>query len=285
MIDYWSSSDNVDSDRTARAVVDHGRARTNVSTSTRSSRRPSLSTTASSGRTRLTNLSSATSGVNSLTLSGGAQPGGGRYRDTTYYSKRDQEDDLRARRQFEANVQRERAIHEYQRERSGGMEGPELTAENIRQSQMRRTGSASQSGRSVRSHRSSKSRVVPGEGVEIKSGNTIINVTGDSTLSFTTGEDGARRVVIDGAAVASSASGVREGQSVRGAASVVSVGGGGGSGGKGREKEYLGSGSRSSSSRVGRSRGGSEVDGGGGSRVGRGRKRDSIQEEVGMEGS
>ena len=230
VLDYISSSDNMDSDRTARAVVD--RPRTTYTGSSRSSRRPSVSTTASSNRTKATTVSSAASGLASLVLEGKS----GRH--ISYLSKRDQAALLedQHRRQQEASE----AYQDY----VSGQRGPELTAENIRTMQQFRSSGSYFSGLSRRGSRSSSK--VPGgsEGIKIESGGTVIHVYGDSKIEMRPGEDGAPAQFV--------------------------IGGGASS----RDSAYHGSSSKSSSSRMGRSRGGSDI---------AGRRKDSIQEEVGVE--
>lgn len=234
---YISSSDNMDSDRTARAVVE--RPRTSYTGSSRSSRRPSVSTTASSGRTKATTISSATSGFANMVL----EDTNGRK--ITYLSKRDQDAAMARAREYT----REQAEAEAQRKRQDEIEAyqdvvrgapvPELTAENIRQQQLRRNGSVS--GHSRRSSRAS-SKAHNSEGVKIESNGAIIHVYGGSRVEMRPGEDGVSASFVIGSA-------------------------------SGRDSAYH-SGSKSSSSRVGRSRGGSDIGV---------KRRDTIREEVGYE--
>ena len=213
-LDYVSSSDNMDSDRTTRAMVDRPRTTTTYTDSSRSSRRPSLSTTASSGRTRATTLSSATSGMASLVLE--SKTG----RRISYLSKRDQ--DKYAREQDEAQRRRD-AIEAYQDSIRGG-KVDELTAEKLRGVQ------------SAKSSRSSSRPYNPGEGVRIESGGAVIHVYGGQKVEMMTGREGGAASFVIGS------QGGREGTYLGGSSSKSSgsrvgrsAGGGSEVGGVGRE--------------------------------------------------
>lgn len=181
-------------------------------------------------------MSSVESGVASLVLEGK----NGRH--ISYLSKRDQDVLHRqyARQQLEEEQRRRDAIEAYQ-EAVRGPSSPELTAENIRMQQLRGSGSRA----SVHSHKSSRSssKVPNGEGIKIESGGTVIHVYGDSKIEMRPGEDGAPAQFVIGSV-------------------------------SGKDSAYHGSSSKSSSSRVGRSHGSSDI----GSR-----RRDTIREEDGTE--
>lgn len=232
----YVSSDNTGSDRTVRAVVD--RPRTSYHSSRDSSRRQSMSSHASSGRTKATSVSGATSDMARLVLEG--RNG----RNITYLSKRDQAalTERYFRQQAEDQQRREDDIEAYQNQ-VRGPRTPELTAENIRKQQNRTSGSHV-SGHSRKSSQSSRPH--NGDGIKIESGGTVLHVYGDSKIEMRPGEDGgpAQFVVFSNSA-----------------------------GGNSKDSAYHSS-SKSSSSRIGRSRGGSDI----GSR-----RRDTIREEEGYE--
>ena len=220
VLEYISSSDAMDSDRTAGAVVD--RPRTAYTGSSRSSRRPSVSTTASSGRTKATTVSSATSGLANLVLEGKS----GRH--ISYLSKREQDKRYRQyqQQQLEEERRRQEMIEAYQ-DHVSGPRGPDLTAENIRMQQLRSNGSYF-SGHSRAGSRSA-SKAPSSGGIRIESGGTVIHVYGDSKVQMQPGEDGAPAQFVIGSA-------------------------------SGKDSAYHGSSSKSSNSRAGRSRGGSDID-------------------------
>lgn len=220
-LDYPSSSDVGDSDRTARAVVD----RRSTFSSARSSRRPSVSTTASSGRTKATTLSSMTDYSNGRLVVEG--PNGRR---TTYLSK-EQRDELsrQYRRQqqedkLEAQRIQEEKVAAYQKTMSGG-DPYELTADNIRKASNRKSGSHI-SGRSQKSSGSS-SKVTRNDGIQILHGDTVLHVYGDTNIEMRPSEDGGPAQLVIGSSSR-------------------------------KDSEYRGS-SKSSGSRVGRTRGRSEL--------------------------
>lgn len=186
-LDYPSSSDINDSDRTQRAVVDRSHRRSTLSSS-HSSRRPSVSTNASSGRTKATSLSSGTdrSRVIIETPSG---------RRTTYLSKEEQANLIRRLEQqklddkLEEQRMREEKIAAYQRNMSGG-EPYELTAENVK-AQNRKSGSHSHSHVSRgKSSNHSGSKTSRSDGIKIKSGDTVLHVYGDAKIEMRPSEDG-----------------------------------------------------------------------------------------------
>lgn len=171
----------MDSDRTARAVVDH-RPRTNYTSSSRSSRRPSVSTTASSGRTKATTISS-TSGLAHVTVERNG-------RNITYLSQRDREAIEYARHQMEGQ-RLEDEVRAYQ-EDMRGPQPPELTLDNIREHERRRSQSHF-SGHTRRSSRSSSRRQ---EGARVESGGAVIHVYPGSTVEMRPGKDGGSTLVI-----------------------------------------------------------------------------------------
>ncbi|WPH04929.1 Hypothetical protein R9X50_00782600 [Acrodontium crateriforme] len=188
-LDY--SSDYVDSDRTHRAVVDR---RTDSSYSDRS-RRPSLSSHASSGRTKATTVSSGSgSGSRNYVLED--RHG----RQMSYLSKTSQaelirrmEREKRADRELQERIDLQDRVEAYQREVRGA-QPVELTAENIHNAQDRRT-SGSHSHVTTRtrrseSHASSKSKGTNSDGIKIQSGDTVLHVYGDAKIEMRTGEDG-----------------------------------------------------------------------------------------------
>lgn len=190
-LDYPSSSDINDSDRTQRAVVDRGHRRSTVS-SAHSSRRPSVSTTASSGRTKATSLSSMTDYSRVIIES----PTGRR---TAYLSKEEQANLIRRLQQqklddkAEEQRMREEKIAAYQRNMSGG-DPYELTAENVK-ARNRKSGSHSHShvSRGKSSNHSgsgSKASQSRSDGIKIKSGDTVLHVYGDAKIEMRPSEDG-----------------------------------------------------------------------------------------------
>lgn len=180
------SSDNVDSDRTTRAVA--GRARTTYTGSSKSSRRPSVSTTASSGRTRTTAPSSITGTQIVVEDSKG--------RRISYLSQRDRESIARQLQAQELDKQQrslETDVEAYQ-DKVRGSRQPELTADNIRKQQYRASGShISHSRKGSRS-----SSHVGGDGFKIDYGGTTLHVYGDTTVELQPGEDGAPAKMIIG---------------------------------------------------------------------------------------
>lgn len=127
----------------------------------------------------------------------------------------------------------------YQTHMRGG-KSPELTAENIKRSQQSKPSSSRVSGSSRKSGGSSRMSKSD-SGFQIKAGDTVLHVTGDATVEMRQTEDGEQRLIIGS--------------------------------GSGRESRYFGGSSKSSSSRMGRSRNGSIM----------GRRRDTIHEEDGYE--
>ncbi|KAK6435472.1 hypothetical protein LTR95_008341 [Oleoguttula sp. CCFEE 5521] len=238
--DHPSSSDYVDSDRTTRPVVDKRLSYTSTQSS-RSARQPSVSTNSSSGRTRATTNTSVS--------------GSGRYivedsrgRRTLYPSREEAE---RIARHLQ-KTKLEDDVEAYQTRVRGGL-SPELTAENIKRSQQppsRRPSSSRASASSRKSGHSSKNSKsdIPA-GFQIRSGGTVLHVTGDAKIEMRQGEDGEQMMIIGSGS--SSARG--EGSHYRYGSSAA---------GK----------SEGSGSRVGRSRAGSKLG-----------RRDTIHEEDGYE--
>lgn len=185
-LDYPSSSDINDSDRTQRAVVDRNHRRSTLS-SAHSSRRPSVSTTASSGRTKATSLSSMTDYSRVIIES----PTGRR---SAYLSKEDRETLMRRLEKqklddkLEEQRMREEKVAAYQRNIGG--EPYELTAENVK-AQNRKSGSHSHSHVSRgKSSNHSGSKASRSDGIKIKSGDTVLHVYGDAKIEMRPGEDG-----------------------------------------------------------------------------------------------
>lgn len=183
--EYPSSSEVNDSDQTQRAVV----YRRGAGSSSHSSRRPSVSTTASSGRTKNTSLSSNTDysrDYSKVILEG---PNGRR---VAYLSK-DQQAQLARRYQqqnddkYEKQRLQEERVAAYQREMGGG-DPQELTAENIKKSQYRKSASHV-SGRSQKSS-GSGSKASKSNGIQIQSGDTVLHVYGDAKVEMRQPEDG-----------------------------------------------------------------------------------------------
>lgn len=226
-LDYPSSSDYVDSDRTTRPVVDRRLTHTSVHSS-QGSRRPSVSTASSSDRTKATTVSSGSVSGRYI-----VEDAHGRRR--VYPSF--EEAELMARRL--SLQQRTDDAEAYQTHMRGGKQ-PELTAENIKRSQQSKPSSSRVSGSSKKSGTSS--RITKSDsGFQIKSGDTVLHVMGDATVEMRQTEDGEQRLIIGA--------------------------------GSGRESRYYGGSSKSSGSRIGRSRNGSVL----------GRRRDTIHEEDGYE--
>ena len=243
VLDDILSSDNVDSDKTTRAIT--GKPRTTYTGSSRSSRQQSVSTNASSGRTKTTAPSSVTGGSQIIVEDS-------KGRRVSYMSKRDRDDLIRQLQatkiddqrhdQRQEQRRREEEIEAYQ-DKVRGAKQAELTADNIRK-QQHRTSNSHASGHTRQTSRSSSSKAGGGDGFKIDYGGTVLHVYGDTKVELQAGEDGAPgRITIGG-------------------------------GPSGKDSAYHGS-SKSSSSRVGRSRGGSV-------RGDRRRER-SIREEDGYE--
>ncbi|KAK4540122.1 hypothetical protein LTR36_009787 [Oleoguttula mirabilis] len=176
-VDYPSSSEQFDSDRTARAAV--GRTRTESSFSSRS-RRPSISTTASSGRTKATTVSEG-SGTRKVMI----EDKDGRRR--TAYLSQDQQDDLARRYERERREDEERreVIEAYQQKVRGPLP-TELTADNIRKAAKRTSGShVSRDSRKTSSSKASRS-----DGILIQAGDTVLHVHGEANIEMHPGEDG-----------------------------------------------------------------------------------------------
>ena len=158
------------------------------------------------------------------------------------------------RRESSAQRRRERAVEEYQNDMRGGPP-PHLTAENIRiteEASSRRRESVS--GRSQKTGRSGacKSRGA-GEGVTIETGETTFHVYGDASVEVQPAEDGGL--------------------------AKLRIGRGSGGGGERSQRDSAYYGSKSSSSRVGRSRAPSEA-GRGRSEAVKGRRESaSVKEE------
>ncbi|EME45067.1 hypothetical protein DOTSEDRAFT_33658 [Dothistroma septosporum NZE10] len=233
-LDYPSSSDRNDSDRTARATISERRSTTS---SARGSRRPSVSTTASSGRTKDTSLSSGANEHSRVII----EDSSGRRR-TAYLSKEQQSDLIRRMEQAKLNERwdeqrlTEEKVAAYQRSINGG-EPYELSAQNVKDIN-RKSGSHSLSHVSRRSQRSggSGSKLSRSDGIVIQTGGTVLHIHGESSVQVRPGEDGGSAQITIGSV-------------------------------SGRDSGYHGS--KSSSSRVERSRGGSEFS-----------RRGKIREEV-----
>lgn len=169
-------------------------------------------------------------------------------RDISYLSKVEQQRILAERRYEDELRRRQREIEEYQKETRGANQPPELTAENIgRYSQPKRAGSL-KSGHSRKTSRSTTSKSMA-TGIEVRSGDTIVYLPTHAKFEVQQDDEGRSRIVIE------------EGRPT----AVVETGG------KSKDSAYVSS-SKSSSSRVGRSRGRSEASGSGGKR------RESVRE-------
>ncbi|EGP89015.1 unnamed protein product [Zymoseptoria tritici ST99CH_1A5] len=181
---YLSSDARNDSDRTARADVG---SRSNTYSS-RSSRRSSL-VTASSGRTKTTQ-SSNTDNTDYSTY----EDRNGRRK--VYLS----EDERQLRRRQQQKRQEELDLQDrvaaYQRNTGGGGLDPhELTAENIRKKEHRKSASHV-SGRSQKTSRSSNRDGGGDGGVKIQSGGTVLHVYGQASIEMRQDEDGGTAFVI-----------------------------------------------------------------------------------------
>ncbi|KAK0306488.1 hypothetical protein LTR01_006346 [Friedmanniomyces endolithicus] len=186
-VDYPSSSEYVDSGRTARAVVERPRARTNSSYSGRS-RHPSVSTTASSGRTKATTVSSG-SGSHKYII----EDRNGRRKE---YLSKDQYKELIRRYEVQKNEDQEmqERAEAYQNQ-IRGRQAPELTAENIRKAE-RRTSGSHISGQSRKSSTRSSSKNPKNDGIKIQSGDTVLHVYGDARVEMRQSEDGTPAFII-----------------------------------------------------------------------------------------
>ena len=183
-LDRIPSSGNLDLDRNAHAVVD--RPRTTYTSSSRSSRRPSISTTASSGRSKGTTMSSVSGSQMILEDRKG--------RRVSYISKTAGDSLLSQSQQFGPSEQqrREAEIEAYQDSvRDASLS--ELTSENIRKHQQRKSNTGS--------HKTSRSSpTVDGDGFKIESGGTVIHVYGDSTVKMQSDEEGGPTQLVIGSA-------------------------------------------------------------------------------------
>lgn len=212
--DYVSSSDYVDSDRTQRAVVDR---RTNSSYSSRS-RRPSLATTNSSGRTKATTVSNNSYDYPRYVVVEDSQHG----RRREYLSAEAQNELIRrykSQRMQERDLEDE--IEAYQ-QRVGGPSN-NLTADNVRQASRTQAGAGSRVSRKSSTHSSTKSQT---EGIKIQSGDTVLHVYGGAKVEMRSGEDGESFVIVNpnvqrskDSAYSSRSSGSRQGRS-RGVSNV-----------------------------------------------------------------
>ncbi|KXT07006.1 hypothetical protein AC578_7144 [Pseudocercospora eumusae] len=191
------SSDNFDSDRTARAVV---HARNSAPTSKQHSRRPSVSTNASSGGTKATSLSSVTDYSRAIIEDS-------RGRRVVYLSKEQQAELIKQHQRQKlqdtldeqerlANM-RFSAASDYQREMSGGVDGYQMSAENIKNLN-RTTKPQSRSHISGRSGKSagSGSKTSRSNGVKIHAGGTVLHVDGDMAMQVRTTNDGEVHLVL-----------------------------------------------------------------------------------------
>ncbi|KXT18223.1 hypothetical protein AC579_2898 [Pseudocercospora musae] len=191
------SSDNFDSDRTARAVV---HARNSAPTSKQHSRRQSVSTNASSGGTKATTLSSVTDYSRAIIEDS-------RGRRVVYLSKEQQAELIKQHQRQKlqdtldeqerlANM-RFSAASDYQREMSGGVDGYQMSAENIKNLN-RTTKPESRSHISGRSGKSagSGSKTSRSNGVKIHAGGTVLHVDGDMAMQVRTTDDGEVHLVL-----------------------------------------------------------------------------------------
>ncbi|EMC94172.1 hypothetical protein BAUCODRAFT_223478 [Baudoinia panamericana UAMH 10762] len=183
----YSVSDQVDSDRTPRPTVQKPRTSSSYSSQ---SRRPSVSTTASSGRTKATTVSEGSGSRRYAIIEG-------RYGRKKEYLSSEQYDDLvrrYERQRHEEAEQRDRA--EAYQQHYGGPRTPELTAENIQKAQRRQSGShVSGSGHSRKSSQSSSKGSQP-ERIRIQVGKTVLHVDPDATVTMEPGDDGTHSLVV-----------------------------------------------------------------------------------------
>ncbi|KAI6889407.1 hypothetical protein KC318_g13508 [Hortaea werneckii] len=184
-VEYPSSSEQFDSDR-ARV----GRTRTGSSYSGRS-RRESVSTAASSGRTKATSVS-AGSGLQKVIL----EDKYGRRR-TAYISPEQQSYLAHAyERSRREEQERQDTIERYQQDVSGARK--DLTVDNV--SSLRRT---SGSHMSQGSHKSSSSRASRSDGIKIQSGETVLHVYGEASVEMVPQEHGGPAVIKIGSGMSS----------------------------------------------------------------------------------
>lgn len=175
-MDYISSSDYV-SDRTARAVVDR---RTN-SVHSGHSRRPSVSTTASSSRTKATTNTSYSDS-------------GSAYQQVVVedqYGKRKAYMPKESLRRYQ---KQQESVEAYQNSTNDGLRSA-LTLANIEDMQRRRSGSHAGSTHSRKTGRSD-SKTTRSEGIKIEANGTTLHVYGDMKIEMRPGEDGAPTVVV-----------------------------------------------------------------------------------------
>ncbi|EME84034.1 uncharacterized protein MYCFIDRAFT_195204 [Pseudocercospora fijiensis CIRAD86] len=191
------SSDNFDSDRTSGAVV---HTRHSAPTSKQHSRRPSVSTNASSGGTKATTLSSVTDYSRAIIEDS-------RGRRVVYLSKEQQAELIKQHQRQKlqdsldeqerlANM-RFNAASDYQKEMSGGVDGYQMSAENIKN--LNRTSKPpSRSHMSGRSGKSagSGSKASRSNGVKIHAGGTVLHVDGDMAMQVRTTDDGEVHLVL-----------------------------------------------------------------------------------------
>lgn len=214
--DYYSSSENFDSDRTARAVVD----RRSI-TSSQPSRRPSVSTNASRG-TKATSLSSNTDYVEAV-----VEDKYGRRR--VYLSKaeeaayRERYERQKALTRLEEQRLQEERITDYQNQTDRGYEREHLTAEAVKKSNRKSMSHASAS-QSQKSGGSSGSRLSKtgggGGGLRIEAGGNTLFLEGGQELQVREDSGGITTLIIgsttsgkDSAYHGSKSSGSRMGRS------------------------------------------------------------------------
>lgn len=193
----YLSSDQYNSDLTERAAV--GRR-----PSTRSARRPSDTTTLSNKST----LPSSLSGHDVVQIE--IEDRHGRLRETRYVtrdefdrlkerinSRATADDAVRLARQMDMKTVREARrqqddVEKYQAERTGMKH--DLTAENVKRT-LKRTSGSHISG-SLRSQHSAGSKGSRSDGIIIRSGDTVLKVSGDQEVEIKPGEDGGPAQVI-----------------------------------------------------------------------------------------
>lgn len=220
-----SSSDQIDSDRTTRPVIDK-RLTYSPPSSNRHSRQSSVSNGSSSARNKSSSLSHSTRPAQQYIV----EDAHGRKH---YYPTREQAEGKAMRL-------REEAAEAYQASKRGSAQ-PALSAENVKRSQtqaIERRPSSHVSGSSRKSAASSSKMSRADSSIQIQRGETVFNIPINTTLEVRQTDEGEVWFI--------------------------------GSGSPPREKSYHGGSSKSSGSRMGRSRTGSEI--------GRGR-RDTIHED------
>ncbi|KAK5135611.1 hypothetical protein LTR08_005091 [Meristemomyces frigidus] len=171
-----TSSEQFDSDRTARANVGRSRAESSFSSH---SRQPSVSTRASSGGTKATSVSEG-SGTRKTTIE---DKHGNR---RTVYLSQDQDKARYSERKKREELDMQERIEAYQQQVRGAQQH-QLTAENVQKAARRTSGShiSRDSRKSGGSSKSSKP-----EGIKIQAGDNVLHVYGGASIEVHADEDG-----------------------------------------------------------------------------------------------